>query len=73
MYNRLLDGADNGVASDNPSMDPDAGSKMMPKRHPEGDRRNSYNVRELVEYPQPKPPARSEDGRPTRDMWCTKR
>ena len=67
MYNGLLDGAGNGITPDNPPVDPDAGSKTVPKRHPEGGRRSSYNVREFVGYPRPKPPARSEAGRPTRD------
>ena len=67
MYNGLLDGAGNGITPDNPPVDPDAGSKTTPKRHPEGGRRSSYNVREFVGYPRPKPPARSEAGRPARE------
>ena len=67
MYNGLLDGAGNGVGRDNPPTDSDAGSKTTPKRHPEGGRRSSYNVMEFVGYPRPKPPARSEADRPTRD------
>ena len=66
MYNRLADGASNGVAPDNPQVDPDAGSKTTPKRHPEGGRRSSYNVREFAGYPRTKPPAGSEAGQPTR-------
>ena len=65
VYNRLLDGAGNGVASDNPLVDPDTVSKTTPKRHPEGGRRSSYNVREFAGYPLPKPPAGNEVGRPT--------
>ena len=57
MYNRLLDGAGSGVASGNPPEDPDAGSKTMPRRRPEGGRRGSYNVRGFAGYPRPKPPA----------------
>ena len=34
MYNRLLGGACNGIAPDNPPVDPDAVSKTIPKRHP---------------------------------------
>ena len=67
MYNRLLDGAGNGVVSGNPPEDPDAGSKTTPKRHPEGGRRSSYNVREFAGYPRPKSPARGENGQPRRD------
>ena len=67
MYNKLLDGAGNGVGRDNPPTDSDAGSKTTPKQHPEGGRRSSYNVMEFVGYPRPKPPARSEADRPTRD------
>ena len=67
MYNGLLDGAGSNVAPVNPPVDPDAGSKTTPKRHPEGGRRSSYNVREFVGYPRPKPPARSEAGRPARE------
>ena len=66
MYNKLLDGAGNGITPDNPPTDSDAGSKTTPKRHPEGGRRSSYNVREFTGYPRPKPPARSEAGLPTR-------
>ena len=67
MYNGLLDGAGNGVSRDNPPTDSDAGSKTTPKRHPKDGRRSSYNVREFIGYPRPKPPARSEADRPTRD------
>ena len=67
MYNRLLDGAGNGVASGNPPEDPDAGSKTTPKQRPEGGRKSSYNVREFAGYPRPKPPARSENGHLRRD------
>ena len=67
VYNKLLDGAGNGITPDNPPADSDAGSKTMPKRHPKDGRRSSYNVREFTGYPRPKPPARSEAGRPTRD------
>ena len=44
MYNRLLDGAGNGVASGNPPEDPDAGSKTTPKQRPEGGRKGSYSA-----------------------------
>ena len=66
MYNRLLDGAGNGVVSSNPPEDPGAGSKTTPMQRPEGGRRSSYSVREFAGYPLPKPPARSENGRPRR-------
>ena len=66
MYNKLLDGAGNGITPDNPPADPGTGPKAKPKQH-KGGRRSSYNVREFMGYPRPKPPARSEAGRPTRD------
>ena len=67
MYNGLLDGAGNGnVAPVNPPVDPDAGSKTTPKRHPEGGRRSSYNVREFVGYPQAQTSCKKR-GRPARE------
>ena len=66
MYNGLLDGAGNGITPDNSPADPGTGPKAKPKQH-KGGRRSSYNVREFIGYPRPKPPARSEAGRPTRD------
>ena len=65
MYNKLLDGAGNGTTPDNPQRIP----VQDPRRRPNSTKATggAATTREFVRYPRPKPPARSEAGRPARD------